>query len=632
MDRDVFERRLATLIVLIAAMLVVLVVRLWQVQIVQGDYYLKLSEENRLRVTTLAAPRGVLVDRHGRTLVANRPAFTVALLPLELRRPRAEAQAVGKILGMDPAEILARLAAGRDRPFEPVRLKRDVPKEVVAAIEESQLDLPGVLVEIEPVRQYVYGILGAHVFGYTGEINEQELRRLRAAGYEPGDLIGKDGIEQTYDAYIRGRNGQIQAEVDAQGRMVRTLGTVPAVAGDEVVTGLDLAAQQAAETGLGDRRGAVVALDPRTGAVVVFVSHPAFDPNLFSAGITQKAWTGLLKDPARPLLDRAIQGGYPTGSVFKIITGSAALELGLVKPDSRFYCPGYYDLVGHIFHDHEAHGNLNFLDAIAESCNVVFWTISRPVGPMHLAEFARRYGLGSPTGVDLPEEGAGTIPDPVWKQKTWKQPWYAGDTLNTAVGQGYVLTTPMQVARMLAAVANGGTLVTPHVVTEIHAPTGALIARIAPPATGQLRLSAQTMAVLKAGLAAVVSRGTAASIQIPGLAVAGKTGTAEAPHGKPYAWFAGYAPADNPTLVVVAVVEDAGYGAEFAAPIVQKVIQAAFGIGQPAPAPAQPSAPGSPPKPPTPTPVAPGPAPKPQPGPAGGPLPAPAHPSGSPTP
>lgn len=593
MERDVFERRLASLIVLIAAMLVVLVVRLWQVQIVQGDYYLKLSEENRLRVTPVAAPRGAFVDRHGRTLVANRPAFTVALLPLEFRHPRPEAQVLGKILGMDPAEILARLAEGRDRPFEPVRLRRDVPKEIIAAVEESQLDLPGVLVVVEPVRQYVYRTLGAHVFGYVGEINEQELRRLRAAGYESGDLIGKEGIEQTYDAYVRGRNGQIQAEVDAQGRMVRTLGTVPAVPGDEVVTGLDLAAQQAAETGLGDRRGSVVALDPRTGAVVVFVSHPAFDPNLFSAGITQKAWTGLVKDPAQPLLDRAIQGGYPMGSVFKIVTGSAALELGLVRPDTRFYCPGFYNLGGHIFHDHEAHGNLDFLDAIAESCNVVFWTISRPVGPDHLAEFARRYGLGSSSGIDLPAESAGVIPDPAWKQRTWKQAWYAGDTLNTAVGQGYVLSTPLQVARMLAAVANGGTLITPHVVTEIHAPTGRLIARIAPPATGQVRLSAQTMAVLRAGLAAVVTRGTAASIQIPGLAVAGKTGTAEAPHGKPFAWFAGYAPADNPQLVVVAVVEDAGYGAEFAAPIVKQVIEAAFGVG-PHVTPTQPPAPASP--------------------------------------
>jgi penicillin-binding protein 2 len=266
------------------------------------------------------------------------------------------------------------------------------------------------------------------------------------------------------------------------------------------------------------------------------------------------------------------------GSVFKIVTASAALELGLVNKDTRFYCPGYYNLGGHIFHDHESHGNLNFLEGIAQSCNVVFWTLARPVGPDNLAKYARMYGLGQTTGVDLVQESAGVIPDPSWKARVWKQPWYAGDTLNSAVGQGYTLATPIQVARLLAAVANGGRLVTPHLVTQITTPQGQLLRRVAPPATGELRLSPPTMAVLRAGLAAVVTHGTAASIQMPGLAVAGKTGTAENPHGKPHAWFVGYAPADAPRLVVVALVENVGFGAEFAAPIVQRVFQVAFDI------------------------------------------------------
>jgi len=578
MDREIFERRLIVLLTVVAGLLGILALRLWQIQIVQGDYFLRLSEENRLRVTSITAPRGLVVDARGRPIVVNRPAFTVALLRMELRRPAQEIPVVARLLGMDPAEVEQKLAQAQGRPFEPVRLRRDVPKAVIAAIEESRMDLPGVLVEVEPVREYPYHDLAAHLLGYLGEVSDRDLRVLHLPGTESGELIGKDGIERTYDRYLRGRNGEIQAEVDALGRPFRTLGTVPAVAGDTVVLGLNLDVQRAAEAGLGDRLGAVVAMDPRTGAVVAFVSHPAFDPNLFSAGIKAGAWNGLLKDPRQPLIDRALQGGYPTGSVFKIVTASAALELGLVNPQSRFYCPGFYNLGGHVFHDHEAHGNLNFLDAIAESCNVVFWTVSRPVGPVHLAEFARMYGLGQVTGMDLPQESPGVMPDPAWKERTYHQPWYAGDTLNTAVGQGYVLGTPLQVARMLAAIANGGTLVTPHAVTEIRSPDGRVRARIEPPSTGRLRLSAQTLAVLQTGLAAVVSRGTAASIQMPGLAVAGKTGTAESSHGKPFAWFAGYAPADDPRLVVVAMVENAGFGAEFAAPIVQRVLQVAFEI------------------------------------------------------
>ncbi len=578
MDREGFERRITVLLTVIAGLLGVLALRLWQVQIVQGEYFLRLSEENRLRITSLAAPRGLIVDRHGRTLVVNRPAFTVSLMPMELRRPHEEVALVARLLGLDPAAVDAQLADGQDRPFAPVRLRRDAPKEVVAAIEESRMDLPGVLVEVEPVRQYLYNDLAAHLLGYLGEISDRELRQLRSLGYDAGDLIGKEGAERTYDRYLRGRNGEIQAEVDALGRPLRTLGTVPAVPGDTAVLGLDLEVQQAAEAALGDRPGTVVAMDPRDGTIVAFVSHPAFDPNVFAAGIKAAAWNQLLHDPRQPLLDRALMGGYPIGSVFKIITASAALDLGLVNPESQFYCPGYYDLGGRTWHDHEAHGHLNFLDAIAESCNVVFWTVSRPVGPVHLAEYARTYGLGQVTGIDLPEESPGVIPDPEWKQRTYREPWYAGDTLNTAVGQGYVLSTPLQVVRMIASVANGGDLVTPHVVTEIRTPAGATRVRIAPPPGGRIRVTAQTMAVLRDGLAAVVTRGTAASIQIQGLAVAGKTGTAESVHGKPYAWFAGYAPAGAPTLAVVAMVENAGYGAEFAAPIVQRVLEVAFGL------------------------------------------------------
>lgn len=584
MDREVFERRLTTLLAVIAGLFLVLAVRLWQIQIVQGEYFLRLADENRLRITSVVPPRGLIKDRRGRPLTLNRPAFTVSILPTELRHPEQVLPEVARKLGMPVPEIIAKIDAAGDRPFEPVRLRRDVPKEAIAALEEDRMDLPGVLVQVEPVRDYLYGTLAAHLLGYLGEINDRDLAALRTQGYEAGELIGKDGIERIYDRFVKGRHGQIQAEVDAQGRPLRVIAKIPPTTGDTLTLGIDLDVQKAAEDALGSRVGAVVAMDPNDGAIVALASHPAFDPNLFATGITTTAWTRLLRDPLQPLLDRATQGGYPMGSVFKIVTATAALDLGLVNTDTRFYCPGFYNLGGHIFHDHEAHGNLNFLEGIAQSCNVVFWTLARPVGPDNLAKYARMYGLGQTTGVDLVQESAGVIPDPSWKARVWKEPWYAGDTLNSAVGQGYTLATPIQVARLLAAVANGGRLVTPHLVTQITTPQGQLVRRVAPPATGEVRLHPQTIAVLRAGLAAVVTRGTAASIQIPGLAVAGKTGTAENPHGKPHAWFAGYAPTDSPRLVVVALVENVGFGAEFAAPIVQRVLQVAFDV-RPAPHP-----------------------------------------------
>jgi penicillin-binding protein 2 len=367
------------------------------------------------------------------------------------------------------------------------------------------------------------------------------------------------------------------------------LAKIPPSPGNITVLGIDLDIQRAAEEALGSRVGAVVAMDPNDGTIVAFASHPAFDPNLFATGITGSAWTRLLRDPLQPLLDRATQGGYPMGSVFKIVTATAALELGLVQPGTQFFCPGFYTLGNRIFHDHEAHGSLNFVEGIAQSCNVVFWTLARPVGPEHLATYARMFGLGQTTGIDLVQEGAGIVPDPDWKVRVWKEQWYPGDTLNTAVGQGFTLATPIQVARLVAAAANGGRLVTPHIVTEITSPQGQVLLRVAPPPGRTIHVSPQTLDVLQRGLIAVVTHGTAASIQIQGLEVAGKTGTAENPHGRPHAWFAGYAPAKAPQLVVVALVENAGYGAEFAAPIVQRVLRVAFGL--PAPGAPRPSAP-----------------------------------------
>src|SRR5438105_3419064 len=447
MDRDLFERRLTVVLVVVGALLLALAVRLWQIQILQGEYFLRLAEENRIRITSIVAPRGLIKDRHGRPLILNRAAFTVYLLPTELRDSAQVIPEVARKLGMTPAEVQDKIAAAaQERPVDPVLLRRAIPKEAIAALEENRMDLPGVLVQVEPVRDYLHGTLAAHLLGYLGEVDDRALTTLRGQGYEAGELIGKDGVERIYDRYLKGRNGQIQAEVDAQGRPLRQLAKIPPSPGNTVTLGIDLDVQQAAEDALGSRVGAVVAMDPNDGTIVALASHPAFNPNLFATGITAPAWTRLLHDPLQPLLDRA---------------------------------------------------------------------------------------------------------------------------------------TPIQVARLVAAVANGGRLVTPHIVTEITSPEGQALLRVAPPPARAIHVYPQTLAILQAGLVAVVTHGTAASIQMPGLAVAGKTGTAENPHGRPHAWFAGYAPVKDPQLVVVALAENVGYGADFAAPIVQRVLQVAFGLPTP---------------------------------------------------
>lgn len=583
------SRRLRVLNAVIIALLGVLVVRLWQIQVLQGAHYLRQSEENRIRDYIITAPRGVIYDRKGRPLVSNRPAFTVAVLPLELTRPGAVLPHLAEILGTPLEEIQARLQTNGARPFEPVRIKRDVSEAVVARIEENRLDLPGVIILAEPVRHYLYREMGAHVLGYVGEISEAELRQRRPQGYRPGDLIGKSGVERTYESVLRGTDGRLRMEVDALGRPLRVLQRVPAIPGRSIALTLDLDLQRAAYDGLlalraeggtlAVRSGAVVALDPRTGEILAMESMPSYDPNLFAIGISAKDWQRLSTDRLRPLLSRAAGAAFEPGSVFKIVTAMAALEEGIVTRTSTFSAPGYFRLGNWVFRDLRAWGTVNFITGIANSINVVFYTLGYRLGGERLAAYARKMGLGDRTGVDIPGEVAGTIPSPSTKQQLVGEPWYPGDAVNMSIGQGAVTVTPLQVARMVATIANGGTLLQPRVLKLTYDRN-----RTAEPAVTVVQrrdlYNPQALVVLREGLRAVVERGTGRAAAMTTVEIAGKTGSAENPRGRPHAWFAGYAPAGAPRIVVVAFVEHGYRGGLSAAPVVRRILEAAF----PAPA------------------------------------------------
>ena len=573
MIRAPWTSRAAVLGVVFLALFVVLEARLWSMQAIQGPHYLRLSEQNRLRDYIIPAPRGVIYDRRGQAIVTNRAAFTVSVLPMEVKDPAHLAEVLAPVLSMARAEILMRLESGRQRRFEPVTLRRDVHKTIVMTLEEHRLDLPGVIVQAEPVRDHLKGEAGAHALGYLGEITEDELRSR--PGYRAGGLIGKSGVERVYDNVLRGIDGRQRVEVDAAGRPIRVLSREAAQPGQSLVLNIDADLQAVAETALGNRTGAVVAMDPRNGEVLVMVAHPAFDPSQFAGGISPANWKRLTGDRRIPLLNRATEGTYEPGSVFKVVTGLAALNEGVARRDTIFNCSGQLALGRWIFHDLHAYGRINFMKGVSVSCNIVFWTVGGQLGDERLHRYARMLGLAQPTGIDLPTEASGTIPSAEWKRRIYKEPWYPGDTLNMAIGQGYVVVTPVQVARMLSAVANGGTLFAPRLARRVLATDGSEVMSFAPVVSSKLAVSPEALATLREALRMAVESGTGTAAAVPGLAVAGKTGSAENPRGIPHAWFAGYAPADRPALVVVAFVEHGFRGGVTAAPIAKAIFAAA---------------------------------------------------------
>lgn len=594
-DPGEYRERFTFFFWVILAAVCLLVLRLWYLQIIKGEDLLKRSENNRIRIREVKAMRGIVLDSRGVVLVENRPSYDVVIFPEDVKdlkglveKLEALYAKVGLTFPMDYETIRE-----NRRPFTPLRVDRNVSREKLALIETHSLELPGVGIDVMPVREYYYGESMAHVIGYIGEVSRDELDRDKSSGYKSGDFIGKFGLEKALDAHIRGKPGGEQVEVNVVGRKVKTLGRVEPVQGYRVLLTIDSQVQKAAWSAMEGKAGAVVALDPRDGSVLALVSRPGFDPNLFNRGVSADVWEKISSNPLHPMENRAIAGQYPPGSTYKLIVAAAALEEGIITPETAFNCPGHFEMGTRSFRcwRKQGHGRVSLHRAVVESCDVYFYNVGKLLGVDRLAEYAQAFGLGARTGVAMTGERRGLIPTRDWKLARFGVAWQPGETISIAIGQGYNTATPLQLANAYAAAANNGEFFTPRIVQRIETDDGEIIEEFRPEKKAVLPVSQDNIQLLKKALWGVVNEpgGTGAQARVAGRDVCGKTGTAqvigmaEGDDGSSYpyeyrdhALFVSFAPRDNPEIVVAVVAEHSGHGGSAAAPVARKVLEAYF--------------------------------------------------------
>jgi penicillin-binding protein 2 len=569
-------------------------VRLWSLQVIKGNELRRLSENNCIRLRENPADRGMLLDRKGHILAHNRPSFEVYLVPEDLKANPEVLMKVRELLNMTQEEVEEKVKAQKRRsPFKPVKIKSDIDWNELALLESNRVHLPGLIVDVRPRRAYDYGELASHLIGYLGEVDENELKQFKEAPYRMGALIGKYGIEYRWENDLRGVDGGRQIEVDALGREIRPLGIVEPFPGNNLYLTIDLDLQKTAEEAYQDKNGALIAMDPKTGRILAMVSKPSFEPNIFARNILPEEWKSLVENPHHPLQNKGIQGQYPAGSVFKIITAIAGLESGLITPNTQFTCTGTFPYGNRDFRcwKEGGHGTLSLHRAIAESCDIYFYQAGLKVGVDLIAHYANELGLGRMTGISLPHEKSGTVPSSSWKKKRFGVPWYSGETLSFSVGQGYLNVTPLQLVMLISGVANGGKLYLPQVVERTENIYGRRLKEYPPVELGRADVSEKTFQIVQEALRGAVNdpHGTGWTCALKNVKVAGKTGTAQVvrlPENfkkedrnrmplkfRDHAWFVAYAPFEDPKIAIAVLVEHGGFGASAAAPIAKKVIE-----------------------------------------------------------
>jgi len=568
----------------LALLFLVLLGRFAYVQLLRGEQFLEEANKNRVRVIEVDPPRGLIRDRFGEVLVENSPAYAIYAVPIEIRNAPQAYEIISAALRTTPAELKQQIDRNKRGNFVPVKIGRQVDFAAFSLLNERRLELTGVDFRAESRRTYDHGVKAPHLFGYLSEISDAELS-LYGDSYSPGDLIGKKGIERQYESVMRGVKGHRFIEVDALGRVIRDLTEQdderfrnnPPEPGKDVLLGLDASLQRMLETELTGKNGGAVVLNCKNGDVLALVSKPDFDPELFSRTLTPEIWNRLLNDPNKPLYDRMVQSVYPPGSTFKMITAIAGLETGLINPNETVFCPGYYVFGGRTFDCHKkgGHGTVNLLGALEQSCNVYFYRMGFRVGLEHWSDYAARFGFGRATGIDLGEENAGLLPNVAYFDRRYgKDRWSKGLMLNLAIGQGDLLVTPLQMAAFAMALANEGHSFKPRLRRSILDPfTGA--EEVVEPDSMQVKgIRPETWALVRRGMFLVVngSRGTAVRSRVEGLVSAGKTGTAQNPHGEPHGWFIGFAPFDDPQVAFCVFIENGGSGSGAAAPIARKIL------------------------------------------------------------
>ena len=582
--------RLQTMLGLCLVLFVILVGRMVYLQLWRGEYYTKQSDGNRLRQSRIIAPRGLIFDKDGKELVNNLPGYAVVLQ--KQSDYKAETlQHISELLNIPVADIQKKIKESRNY-YEPILLKNDLDMEMVTKIEEQRRYMPEVMLAVQPIRNYPYKELAVHALGYVGEVSSYEIEKGLFKNVTQGSIVGKSGLEKSYDKVLRGEDGAFMEEVDVAGNVVKHYDSVQPVPGKNLQLTLDYSLQKALEdftdkhlaflrsSGLAPRAraAAVVALDPRNGAVRAMVSRPGYDPNLFVHGISSKDWNRINNDDAYPLNNKVISGEYPPGSTFKIVTGSAAFELNKVRVDEPIYDGGFHPLVPTMGNaGGEVLGWLTFISALAMSDNVYFYELGNRVGIDNIAKYARIYGFGQKTGIDLDGENNGLVASKQVKREIWNEDWRLGDTFNAAIGQGFNLTTPMQLSVMLSIVANGGIKYQPYLVDSILNADGTLFEKPKRAEGKHIEVSQQTIDYMRQGMSATTQEGGTASYfsQLP-KPIAGKTGTAETSHGRDHGLFVAYGPVEDPELVVVCIVEQGGFGSTAAGPIVYKAFEEFF--------------------------------------------------------
>lgn len=547
----------------ISVFFILVSVNLFRIQIVDYSYYKEQSERNRMRPVILEAPRGVVLDRYGRELVSNRLAFDCFIVPQEGKEYLEKTlHRLSLILADSEPDLMKNYESGRTGLFTPVLLSEDVRKDAAIRIEEESDFLPGVFIKTRPVRQYNIGKAGAHVLGYVGPVSSSEYRDLKDYGYRMIDLVGKTGIERSYESYLKGKNGAVQYETDSRGRLLRVLSIQEPVDGRILQVALDMDLQLFVNDLLADYTGAVCVMDLESGGILAMASAPSFDPGLFSRPRNRDVLRDIFADPRHPLINRAIAAQVPPGSTFKIVTAHAALSAGKLTRNTEFFCPGYFMVGKHRFNcwRRGGHGAQNIVEGLEHSCNVFFYNVGSRLDVSTLGAMAKEFGLGRKTMIDLPGEKDGLVPSREWKRKVFRQSWYKGETVILAIGQGYLLVTPLQMLRAASVAATDGFLYQPHLVTKIgDVEVEARRARRV--------ISSGHLATVRKGLRLVVQSptGTGQRAKSKAVEVFGKTGTAQAPSGADHAWFVGFAPYEGPEAAVLVFLEHGGKGGVSAA-------------------------------------------------------------------
>ena len=592
---DGVRRKIKFFVLLVILSFLVLFLRVWYLQVLKGADFMGLSENNRVRLISLPSYRGEITDRNGMTLASIRPSFNLYIIPEDVQDLGETLNALKEKIDFDIQKVKNDIR--QSQPFLDVLIKADIQRDQVAFVEENNQSLGGIHLKVEPLRDYHYGELAAHALGYLGEINKDKLMKGEA-GYRMGDIVGKEGIEFLFEQDMQGKKGYKEVEVDVLGRELAVLRKSPPQSGNHLQLTLDLRIQKVVEqlmTGTEETpiNGSAVVIKVQTGEILAIASKPSFDPNLFSAGISVAEWRKLIFNTEHPLQNKAIDGQYPPGSIYKIVAAYAALEEKTVNPEDTVFCPGYYRLGRRLYRcwRRGGHGDVDLHDALVQSCDVYFYTVGYKLGIDTLARYAKMLGMGSLTRINLIGEKPGLVPTKDWKLKARGEEWLAGETISASIGQGFNLVTPIQQARLLATVANGGMVLRPYLVRQVKDKDGRVIKEIFPSIEKRLESRPDTLSIIQKGLFGVVNekRGTGWRARMKQITVAGKTGTAQVVRLKrgpksekeeetPYkhrdhAWFVGYAPYENPEIAVAVIVEHGGHGGSAAAPIVRKIIE-----------------------------------------------------------